>query len=133
MDKDISARFEALEKRVAAVEKRFETEKPASAQKQLSVKEFILSKAPKNDVERTLAIGYYLERFDGKTAFSVQDIDTGFRSAKEKVPDNLNDKVNQNIKKGHMMEAKIQKGAPKAWNLTSSGERLVESGFAAAA
>ena len=61
--------------------------------------------------------------------FNTKDLAEGFRSAKEPPPTNMNDKVNLNIRKGHMMEAKEKKDKSKAWVLTNSGEKFVEEGL----
>lgn len=97
--------------------------------KKVSLKEFLLSKKPSNDVQRTLAIGYYLEKFEGMTSFNFGELEGSFVSAKEKAPENINDKVNMNIRKGHIMELKEKKNNKKAWCLTSTGEILVENNF----
>jgi hypothetical protein len=60
------------------------------------------------------------------TSFNATDIETIFRSAKEKLPKNMNDLVNSNIKKRFIDEAKEKKDGKKAWYLTSTGERHVE-------
>ena len=97
--------------------------------KKLSLKGYILSKNPKNDVQKTLCIGYYLESFDNMASFHAQDLEKGFRLAKEPVPPNINDKVNLNIKKGHLMEAEEKKENKKAWLVTNSGEKFIDSNF----
>ena len=130
--KQLAERLLSLEKRVADIEARHSNEAvqpSAKDSKELSVKEFIIANRPSNDVEKTLAIGYYLERFVGMTAFNVDDLGRYFQLAKEATPQNINDKVNLNIKKGHMAEAKGKKDKKKAWMLTNSGEKFVENGF----
>jgi hypothetical protein len=122
----------SLEKRVTELERRLSsgTGQPAPKEnKNLSVREFMLSKAPANDVEKTLAIGYYLERYEGASSFNVDEIARCFQLAKEPIPGNINDKVNMNIKKGHMTEAKEKKDKKKAWIVTNSGEQFLERGF----
>jgi hypothetical protein len=97
--------------------------------KEISIKEFILSKKPKDDVQKTLAIGYFLEQHQHYTSFNVKDIESGFRASKEKVPLNIPDKIQMNLKKGQMMEAKEKKDNIKAYVLTNSGDRYVENNF----
>ncbi len=126
--RDILSKLEEHEKKISKLERLFEA-KPEAGKKETSLKEFILSKKPKNDIQRTLAIGYYLEKHAGLTSFNVRDLDEGFRAAKEKVPKNMPDKVQKNISKGHMMEAKEKKDNIKAYVLTNSGEKCVENGF----
>lgn len=126
MDEEIRKILEDHEKRIQRLEKLFESE-PIQTKKQISIKEFILTKKPKNDVEKTLVIGYYLEKFREMSSFNAKDLEDGFREAKEKVPANINYKVIKNIEKGFMMEAKEKKDKLKAWVLTSTGERFVEN------
>ena len=124
---EIKKKLEEHEKRISKLESLSQT-KPETIEKKHSVKEFILSKKPKNDVQRTLTIGYYLEKYENFSSFNVSDLEEGFRTAKEKVP-NIGDKVQKNIKKGHIMDVKEKKDNLKAWVLTSSGEMHVEKDF----
>lgn len=125
---EIKRQLEDHEKRISKLENRV-TAKPAIAQNDLSIKEFIFSKNCADDLQRTLAIGYYLEKYKNYSSFNIEDLERGFREAKEKVPSNINDKVNQNIKKNFIMQAKEKKDNKKAWVLTSLGERYVEGSF----
>ncbi len=130
--KALADRVLSLEKRVAELEarQRPEVEELSSKNpKELTVREFMLAKRPSNDVEKTLAIGFFLEKFEGASFFNVEDLARNFALAKEACPLNINDKVNLNIKKGHMAEVREKKDKKKAWMLTNSGERFVESGF----
>lgn len=120
-------RITKLEKKLAAIEAKSKIVR--SKQKGISLKEFLKEKKPKGYTQTTLAIGFYLENYDGLTSFNVGDLDRGFRAAKEPQPKNLNDTANQNIKNGHIMECKAKKDAKKSWVLTASGEEFVENGF----
>ena len=126
MDEETKRILDNHEKRIKALEGAPKSD-VKSGKKQISIKEFLLSKKPKDDVQRTLAICYYLEKHKSMNSFNAKDIEEGFRGAKEKVPDNVNYKVIQNIKSGYMMEAKEKKDKFKAWTLTSTGERFVEN------
>jgi len=97
--------------------------------KKLSIKEFILSKKPRNDVQKTLVVGYYLEKYDGLDCFSWKDLENGFRAAREPVPTNIGVDVGENIRKGYFAEVKEKKDKRKAWYLTNSGEECVDMGF----
>jgi hypothetical protein len=130
--KQIAETLRSLEKRVTELERRLSTRTAQPARKDnkdLSVKEFMILRTPTNDVEKTLAIGYYLERYQGASLFNVDDFARGFQLAKEPTPGNINDKVNMNIKKGHMTEAREKKNMKKAWIVTIRGEQFVEHGF----
>ncbi|MBN2095490.1 MAG: hypothetical protein JW727_05560 [Candidatus Aenigmarchaeota archaeon] len=128
MEEEVERILEEYGRRITELERKFEN-KPFSAEKVLSVKEFLLSKSPKNDVQKTLAIGYYLEKHQGTDCFNLNDIETGFRQAKEPVPGNINDKINKNIRAGCIMEGKGKKEERKCWTLTTTGERVVENNF----
>jgi len=97
--------------------------------KKLSIKEFILSKKPKGDIQKTLVIGFYLEKYEGLDYFNRKDLENGFRSAMEAVPTNVGVDANENIRRGYFAEAKEKKDKLKAWYLTNSGEECVDMGF----
>jgi len=125
---DTISRLNKLEERVAKLEKYLVNDNLPAVTKprKLSAKEFLLTKLPKSEVQKVLALGYFLEHEEGVEPFNVTDLEATFRSAKEKLPKNLNDAVNKNIARGFIMEAKEKKDAKKAWHLTSTGERFVE-------
>ncbi len=102
---------------------------PEAKEKKLSIKEFLLVLSPNDDVQRTLSIAYYYEIQEGLTSFNKVDIEKGFRSAKEKVPSNINDKIGMCVKNGYMMETEDRKDSLKAWTLTSTGEKVAKAGF----
>ena len=130
MSEEITKKIDRLEGRIAKIEELLLTTQPKQfSKKKMSVKEFIISKKPKNDVQKTLLISYYLENYDNLEFFNLKDIEDGFRKAKEKVPGNISDKVYKTIKNGHIMEAKGKKDNLKAWTLTNSGESFVENDF----
>jgi len=126
---EMDQRLRDLETRVKVLEKRFEDEgvqSPARGKRQ-SAKEFLLTKKFKTETQKVLTLAYYLERVEGLASFNVPDLERVFRAAREKLPANMNDAVNKNIARGFMMEAKEKKDSKKAWYLTSTGERFVES------
>ncbi len=102
------------------------SEKPL---KKLSLREFLDMKQPNDDVKKTLGICYFLEIYEDMELFNKDDIERGFRMAKEKVPGNINYKVFRNIEKGYLMETKDKKNNLKAWTLTNSGIKFSENSF----
>lgn len=131
-----------LDKRIAELEKKMEEHeerileleeliisKPEDIRKGISIKQFILDKEPRNAVQKILLIGYYLEKYENMPFFTVRDLEKGLRDAKEIIPPNINDKVNLNIKRGHVMKLKEKKDGLRGWNLTNIGERFVENDF----
>lgn len=129
MSENIKKILKNHERRISALEKRIPPTPRLSITKRLSVKEFILSKNLNKDVDKTLAIGYFFEKYEKMNSFNVKDLKRGFVAAKERVPPNINDKINLNIKKGMMMEADEKKDNLTAWVLTNKGEKFVENDF----
>ena len=125
---EIRKKLEEHEERISNLEN-VSQKKPETVKKKISIKEFILSRKPKNDVQKTLAIGYFLENYENISSFNAKDLKSGFKAAREKVPKNIGDKVQLNIKKAHMMEFKEKKDNLKSWILTDSGEKYIESDF----
>jgi polyhydroxyalkanoate synthesis regulator phasin len=128
--KKLAEKIQSLEERVTKLEAQPSNavkSVPAEANKGkgISVKEFIISSKPSGDVQKTLAIGYYLEKYEKMASFNVDDISRHFQLAKESTPQNINDKINMNIKKGHLMEADSKKDNKKAWVVTNTGEQFL--------
>ena len=123
-------RFEELEARVRRLEEGFsKDDRVSTSLKKISVKEFVLQKRPKDDVQKTLVVGYYLEKVTGLNSFNVRDLESAFRSAKEPVLENINYKIIRNIEKGYIMEDKEKRDKLKAWTITNTGERFIMEGF----
>ncbi|MBA7575841.1 hypothetical protein ES708_17677 [subsurface metagenome] len=122
---DIKEKLKEHEYRISKLENLFRKQE-IIIPKEISINEFLLTKKTEDDVQRTLLIGYYLEKYENLTSFNVSDLEEGFRKAKEKPPENINYKTIRNIQKGYMKEVMEKKENRKAWILTSSGERCVE-------
>lgn len=134
MLEEILSAVKGLDVRISRLEAQSTTEdaaRPAvpSGIKKLSLKEFLIDRAPANGVQMTLAIAYFLETHDRVSPFNTTDLEQGFRAAREPVPPNINDKANMCVKNGYFMEEKIKKDSMKAWVVTRTGEELVKSGF----
>lgn len=128
----IEKRLETLEAKLELLESRFPSAAAAITdvrKKKLSLREFMNSKAITSEVQKTLAIGYYLETHEALSSFNIQDIKKGFNLAKEPAPRNINDTINKNIQKGFLMETDEKKEGTKAWMLTNSGIEFIDGGF----
>jgi len=119
--------LEEHERRLSKLEEAFETKSPKTV-KRMSIREFLNLKKPKTDVDKTLAICYYLEKYENIIPFTRRDIMEAFKKAREKVPANVSDAINKNIKKGFIDEVG-KKEKLKAYQLTNSGEKFVENDF----
>ncbi len=124
MDEETRERFEAIEKRLSDLEGREESFPSSGSQKKKAVKEFILEKNPKNDVQRTLCIAFYLEKYENKERFTSRDISEFFKKSKLNSPKNVPDKVQKAIGNGWLEQD--NKGE---FYVTLSGEKKVEEGF----
>lgn len=96
----------------------------SASTKVMSVAQFFRKVSPKSDVDRVLAAGYFLEKFNNQDNFTASEVSETIRSAKIPPPNNTNDSINQNIKKGHMMPSGDKEGK-KAFVLTSDGEEAI--------
>ncbi len=97
-----------------------------SVKKKQSIKEFMLPKKLESDVDKVLFMGYFLEKQEFLECFNADDIKDAYVKSKESIPDNINDKINMNIKKGLITEYPKKKDNKKAYHLTSTGEQVVE-------
>jgi hypothetical protein len=133
---DHEKRIKALEQKLASAEVTAPAQPapvapaaPVAATKVKSMRQFMVEKSPTDDVQRSLVIGYYLEKQSGLVSFNAKDIEKGFVDAREKVPGNVADKILKNVWKGHMMQVSDEKDGLKAYVLTNSGTKFVESGI----
>lgn len=124
----LESRIENLEQRVTMLETKLTTEPSMSvASKQIAPKEFLLSKKPDSDVEKTVFLGYYLEKYKQYGSFNKKDIEIAYRLAKESLPQNISDKISKAITRGFFTKAQENKDGMAAWCVTTTGERFVEN------
>lgn len=97
--------------------------------KKLSIKEFLLEHPPTTDIQRTLAVGYFLETHAGMASFTKAELEKGYRDAKEPTPSNIGVNIKHCIRNGHMMEAEEKKNNKTAYVITRSGEQFVAAGY----
>lgn len=92
--------------------------------KKLSVAQFFRKLATQTDVDRALAAGYYLERYENLENFTALEVKEKIRAAKINPPKNTNNSIDLNIKKGLIMPAGDKEGR-RAFVLTSDGEDAI--------
>ncbi len=130
---NIETKLANLESRVEALEKLSDkqlimnSDQFSKKEDKKTLNEFLRTKKLDDDVKRTLAIAYWLDKFEKVEFFNTTDIENGFRSARLIVPKNVNDKVNMNIKNGCLADHKEKKGSKKAWYITNTGIELIEN------
>jgi hypothetical protein len=135
MDENIDKRIEVMskkledhERRISEIEKMLYQRPQRPTLKPLSIREFLAQKNPKTDTDKILAIGYFIEKHENVPPFNRRDLKNCFQRARESLPSNLNQFINENIKRKYIMEAG-EKDNLKAFVLTTSGEKFVESNF----
>ena len=128
VDDSINKIWNKLEEHENRIKKLEEShrERPTTVEKKQSINEFLLLAKPDGDIEKTLVIGYYLEKNEWLPFFNIKDLKRFFKSTKSAIPENINDKVNKNIAKGLMVEMTEKKEDLQTWSLTTTGEKLVE-------
>jgi len=135
MNDDMQSNLSELEQRLNDFEQRLEKLEsspkgtPVSQDKELTIRQFLNQKKPANDNQRTLAIGYYLEKYDGLEPFNKIDLEDGYISSREKVPANILSTVKRNIDKKLIILAKVKKDGLKAYLVGNDGIEMVEAGF----
>ncbi len=94
-----------------------------------SMREFILEKKPQNERDLTLAMGYYLEKFEDRSCFTTKELEKEFERAREKTPKNVPNQIAMNRNKGYIMKADEEKDKKTAYCLTNKGITFVENNF----
>ena len=119
----LQKRVEELEERVAELEAKFESGEKLTQDGDLRslIKEF----DPSTHVERALVIGYHLEQHDVQENFTIDDIKSGYRTAKLKEPANMSDVLANAGERGLMRRDGEEEGL-QLWMLTLDGEQTVE-------
>ena len=125
--KSLNEKLSELESRITQLEGLVTEESPRSTHKKLALREFVLSKKPTSAVQTALVIAFYLENYEGKDSFSMEDLREGFRRAKEPIPKNPSDMILKNAKKAFFDQVGEKKEGGKVWALTNSGMNEVEN------
>lgn len=97
--------------------------------KKKSVSELLAEKKPSDDLQKTALFAYYQEKYEGQEFFNSEEVRNCFIKSKSTKPSNINDKINQCIKKEWISEHAGKKDGKKAFYLTNTGISIVESGF----
>lgn len=97
---------------------------PGLKGKKISPAQFFKKCNPKTDNDRVLAAGFYLEQVKNLQNFTAAEVRDQIREAKRNPPKNVNDSINQNVRKGLLMSAGDRENK-MAFVLTSDGEEYV--------
>jgi len=99
--------------------------RPELKGKPMSAAQFFKKCNPKTDNDRVLVAGFYLEQVINLPNFTASEVRDQIKEAKRQPPKNVNDSINQNIKKGLLMSAG-DRDNKIAFVLTSDGEEQVK-------
>lgn len=116
-------RIQELEERVGAIEEQIESGDISYGTPDLRA--FVEQIDPSTHVERSVAIGYYLENQKGKNNFTVDDIGEGYRTCKIQKPANMSDALANAENRGWVMRDGVNEQYQQ-WILTRDGEQFVE-------
>ena len=94
----------------------------------MTLVEFLSPLSKGTHQNRILAVLYYRERYEQKTALTIEDIRQGLKSARAKgwAKVNISDVLN---KSGHLVDTGGLQGKKRLWSLTDSGREHVRKLF----
>jgi len=97
----------------------------------MSLNEFVASRSCKTLGDYALCIFYWS---DGSrlTPLTSKEAFMAFATAHLQRPRNMSDVIGDLVRRGYLTEAAERKGGQKAWNVTPSGKRYVETALQAA-
>jgi hypothetical protein len=98
---------------------------PESSAKKTSAAEFLKQSTAKNQIDRALVLGYYLEKFGRASGFTSTELAALGKETKNPFA-NASDAVAKLTGRGLMMSAGDREGQ-RAYALTASGETYVEA------
>ncbi len=118
--------FNNILARVEKLEKESRSPNSSTASKAESIREFFLKKQPKNDIEKTICVVYFLEMVKGETdGLTTSEVRNGIQQAREKVPTNVSQDLIFCTEKGWIDLLRKEKGKAY-WTITNTGIDFVE-------
>lgn len=102
--------------------------RPIKVKTNISIQEFFKLKNPHNDADRVVVAAYYLERYEHKTSFDRQDLVTAMGKV-HSIPERLDGYIQDNLRKGYIVETSDPGPKEKPFSLTFSGEKYVKEGL----
>lgn len=91
-----------------------------------TIREFFLKKQPKNNIEKTICVVYFLEMVKGTTeGLTSSEVRYGIQQAREKVPPNISQDLIRCNEKGWVDLLRKENGKAY-WTITNSGIDFVE-------
>lgn len=98
--------------------------KPVALPAQIS--EFLAQLNITTHIDRIVAILYY-QYHTGNELITIAELEEAYSSSRVRPPRNFSDILAQCIRRGYVVAAKDKKDGKKAWQITSLGEKFVET------
>jgi len=121
---DLEDRVEELETRITKLEKVVHDGR--AGDDVTGMREFVEKIEPSSHPERALAIGYYLDQFEGYENFTRADIEDGYRTCRVQKPANMSDVLGSLRDKGWTMDDG-KDGQSQLHRLTNDGISEIET------
>ncbi|WP_135665199.1 hypothetical protein [Halorhabdus rudnickae] len=122
----LETRVEELESRVNELEQLIHDGQ--GTDEVTGLREFVNQINPSTHVERALAIGYYLEQYQGQENFTRADLEEEYRTCRVQKPANMSD-VLANLREKEWAMPDGEKGQSKPHRLTADGLTQIEEGL----
>jgi hypothetical protein len=104
---------------------RYEGPTGSAPRKSYSSAELFASKNWETEIDKVVLAGYFLERYNNLSSFTVQALRDCLLASKVPLPSNINLAIVRAVQKGWVMEIPGKSGARKAWSLTQSSDARV--------
>lgn len=122
---------ELFELKIGSAQKEEAVSSPIQSQtevgRKISLAEFLKTKNLKSHGDKILVLGYYLEKVMNESSFNMSDIEKCYVQARLPKTTNFRPYISQLIHDGYIMDAEEKKENKKAWILTDTGLKYVES------
>ena len=97
----------------------------ATQKKLISHSEFLKQLTPKTQMDKALALSYYLEKYSSQESFTTSELSEACKKSKQPNFSNISDCVAKLVSQGLLMNVDDKDGA-RAYSLTTTGEKQIE-------
>lgn len=122
---ELQTQVNQLEERVNELESRLDGKEQPEVEE--GIREFVESLDPSSHTERALGVAYYIETHRGKEAFTVGDVEEGYRECRMKPASNMSDVLGRMENRDWLLRDG-KDGQTQLWRLTATALETVEEG-----
>ena len=128
MDNDeIDAKIAELETRIKVLESYHINALPKQSETKQTLYDFLGLPSIKSYYDKALAIVYYLELKQNKSAVTREDVKQGFIDARESPPKNFSDLFYKNLKQGYLIPGNPLEDGTETIKITREGIARIEN------